>query len=323
MPAWRDVGGLQVEPLDSRLDWGAVVRAFDIAALRDPALRQSLYDLWVRAGVLVFRGAYGVDEQLALSRAFGPLRRHPSPETRSATSAELIDVHFEPKAGQLNLVAGALRGQSLPWHSDLIYVDKVNRGGVLRPVTLPSHGGETGFIDKIDAHRRLPETLKGRIEGLHVVYQYDLDIGHLRFGPDRGGQVVRYSAMAAQVQSRAARYPRVIHPLVFAQPETGQKVLNLSPWFALGIHEMPNAEGDALLEALAQHLTDPAHAYFHPWRLDEMLLFDNWRMLHSAPGSPVSEVRHLQRTTIGGDYGLGRLEPDAGQEDVPLQYVHV
>ena len=38
--------------------------------------------------------------------------------------------------------------------------------------------------------------------------------------------------MASKVQSSIHKFPRSIHPLVFKQPETGRKVLNLSPWFA-------------------------------------------------------------------------------------------
>ena len=38
-----------------------------------------------------------------------------------------------------------------------------------------------------------------------------------------------------------------------------------------------------------------------------MVLWDNWRMLHSVSPAPASEERVMQRTTIKGDYGLGRF----------------
>jgi taurine dioxygenase len=311
------------ERLDARFDWGVTVTGLTLGALDDALVRQELYALWIREGVIVFRGLDGVQEQLALSRVFGPLREHPSPENISAEARELIDVRFEPQGGQVNLVDGEYRGQSLPWHSDLIYVDKINHGGILRPLVLPSRSGETGFIDKITAYDALPDDVKTRVAELHVVYKYDLDLGAIRFGPDRGSKVIRFSEVAAKVQSRVHAFPRVIHPIVFEQPETGRKVLNVSPWFAEGIHELRTPEGDELLEFLAQHVTDARRAYYHRWRLGEMLLWDNWRMLHGTKGSPIDQARYLQRTTIGGDYGLGRPEPGIGREADGLTFLHV
>jgi taurine dioxygenase len=37
-----------------------------------------------------------------------------------------------------------------------------------------------------------------------------------------------------------------------------------------------------------------------------MVLWDNWRMLHCVRPGPFEEVRIVERTTLGGDYGLGR-----------------
>lgn len=68
-------------------------------------------------------------------------------------------------------VDSAFRGSWLPWHSDLIYVDRINRGGILRPVRLPGRLGQNRFIDKIAAYDSLPEPFKQRIEGLDVVHK--------------------------------------------------------------------------------------------------------------------------------------------------------
>jgi taurine dioxygenase len=39
-----------------------------------------------------------------------------------------------------------------------------------------------------------------------------------------------------------------------------------------------------------------------------MVIWDNWRFIHSVDGHPPQYPRKMQRTTIEGDYGLGRLE---------------
>ena len=97
----------------------------------------------------------------------------------------------------------------------------------------------------------------------------------------------------------------VTHPLVYTQNETGRKVINVSPWHAVAIEGMENAEGDALLAEVIDDLIRPEFAYFHQWQADDMVLWDNWRMLHCACGVPRSEQRKMRRTTIAGDYALG------------------
>jgi taurine dioxygenase len=41
-----------------------------------------------------------------------------------------------------------------------------------------------------------------------------------------------------------------------------------------------------------------------------MVIWDNWRMLHAVSGHDPSYERIMYRTTIKGDYGLGRFEND-------------
>jgi taurine dioxygenase len=190
-------------------------------------------------------------------------------------------------------------------------VDRINRGGILRPVRLPGRLGQTGFIDKIAAYASLPDRLKQRIDGLEIVYKYDLDPARQRFGRTADVTVERFTPGVLSIQNRLDDFPRVVHPLVYVQRETGRKVLNLSPWFAVGIAGMMDAAGDALLEEVARHIVDDADVYLHDWASDDMVLWDNWRVLHSATGSPADQERWMLRTTIEGDYGLGRPEDRA------------
>ena len=40
-----------------------------------------------------------------------------------------------------------------------------------------------------------------------------------------------------------------------------------------------------------------------------MVIWDNWRCLHAVSGMSPEHTRCMHRTTIEGDYGLGRFEP--------------
>jgi len=68
---------------------------------------------------------------------------------------------------------------------------------------------------------------------------------------------------------------------------------------------MDREESAALLDELVDYI-ESRPSYKHAWGDSEMILWDNWRMLHSVTGGPTDEVRIMRRTTIGGDYGLGR-----------------
>jgi taurine dioxygenase len=299
----------ETAPLADNLPFGAIVSGLEFEDLRDTETRRRLRDLWIREGVLVFRSIEGESAHLELSRCFGKLMVHPSKEAHTA-NPEIIDLRYKPDTGWLMSVDGNLRCSWLPWHSDLVFVDRINRGGILRPIVLPSHLGQTAFIDKIAAYSALPDKLKKSVEDRHVIYKFDLDPAHQKFGRLAKVVVERFDQVTAGVQARLHEFPRVLHPMVYSQPETGRKVLNVSPWFAVGIFGMENEEGDRLLEEVVQHIVHSDHVYQHTWQLGDMVLWDNWRMLHSASGSPANEERWMQRTTIEGDYGLGRTEAD-------------
>jgi len=148
-------------PLADHLPFGAIVKGLDPDDLKDAETRRRLRELWIREGVLVFRGLEGESAHLELSRCFGKLMVHPSKEAHTA-NPEIIDLRYKPETGWLMSVDGNMRGAWLPWHSDLVFVDQINRGGILRPIALPSHLGETGFIDKIAACSALPSISRRR-----------------------------------------------------------------------------------------------------------------------------------------------------------------
>ncbi len=309
------VNALDVAPLALDLGFGAMVSGLTREQLHDAGIRKALFDLWIDKGVILFRGDTSAEMHVELSRCFGELEPHPFPETTEADNPDLVKIKYYPEDGTYYDIGGELRGGWLPWHSDLIYTDHINRGGILRPVQLPQDLGLTGFIDQIAAWDRLPQHLRDRIEGLHVVYVVDMDFSRQRFAHGGGLRCMRMAKSGTAIARRMWTYPRVVHPMVFTQAETGRKVLNVSPGFAEGIFELGGPDGDALLREVIAHCTDPAIAYFHQWRDDDMVLWDNWRVLHCASGVPPEQTRVMQRTTIKGDYALGRKLDGAAATD--------
>ena len=77
---------------------------------------------------------------------------------------------------------------------------------------------------------------------------------------------------------------------------------------AEGLEHHEDAEGDALLEAVCQEINEKANGYWHDWKPNDMVVWDNRRMLHAVEGNDPVYERQSQRTTIKGDYGLGYFE---------------
>lgn len=300
----------QVAPLPGQGSYGALVTGLAPDDIDAPEVHQALHDLWVDKGLVVFRGiAGGVDTQLRLSAIYGEPEIHPmmtGTDIKTEHSA-LAPIEFDREDGNIYEIDGELRGGYLPWHFDGAYVDRINHGGILRPEVLPERGGDTGFIDQIAAYDLLPDRLKARIEGLSVVYSYQPDFTRAKFGT-RVDKLVRMSTLFRKGAGHPSVQTRAIHPLVYQRAETGKKVLHVSPWFADGIEGMETREGDALLAEVIGYVIRPELMYFHRWQAGDMVLWDNWRMLHCATGIPPDQTRIMRRTTIVGDYGLGRRE---------------
>lgn len=299
--------GYRVGALQEGLGFGRQVIGLRPADIEKEAVRAELQDYWVNDGLVVFRGSEVTPEfQIELSRVFGELEIHPIPELRDAQHPELITLVSDQNREGLFEVDGVASVAFLPWHSDLVFVDRINHGGLLTAKKISSWGGETGFIDQVQAYDLLPDELKAEVEDLEIVYQLCVNPSYSRYGTRSKVRTIRMSEFEKSVGPRLdTDYPPVVHPVVFVQPDTGRKVLNVSPFGALYILGRDDEAGHALLQRLVDHLVS-CPTYYHAWQPSEMLLWDNWRMAHSVTGAAPDEVRIMQRTTIMGDYGLGR-----------------
>jgi taurine dioxygenase len=299
-----------VSALPGQDRFGAIVTNLSPESIDEPGTRNALHDLWIDRGVVVFRGARGgLQTQLRLSEIFGEPEIHPmmvGTDIKSEHKA-IAPIEYDRESGNLYEVRGEMLGGFLPWHFDGAYVDRINHGGILRPQVLPKRGGDTGFIDQIAAYEALPKNLRSKIEGLSVLYAYQPDLTKAKFG-ERVDRIVQMSELFRKGMSHPSVQERAVHPLVYEQAATGRKILHVSPWFAEGIEGMENEEGDSLLREIIGYVLRPELIYLHKWQPDDMVLWDNWRMLHSARGVPPDEERRMGRTTIVGDYGLGRRE---------------
>lgn len=307
---------LLIEPVDEHLPTGVRVNGLTRVNLSDERIRNQLRSLFEEEGLIIFENVDPSPEMhVAISTVFGPLKDHPNkavPRVNQDLMPGVVDMPYLPGKGGVVELNGQRLAQWLPWHFDHCYNDKLNRGGVLRAIKIPPEGGKTGFVDGAELYERLSLHLRSAIEDQHILYALDVNMGSLRFGrPDRLEEVV-VKPGAERVSEEARGMPRAVHPAVWTRSD-GKKVLHVSPWMALGIAGNETPEGEALLEQVCQEINarSSTYSYFHQWRLTDMVIWDNWRWLHAVSGADPQFPRHMQRTTIDGDYGLGAFENDA------------
>jgi taurine dioxygenase len=308
---------INVRNLRDDLSFGSIVEGATFETLADPEVRAELNAVFEDRGMIVFKGVESSDQMhLAISDVFGPLKDHPTkgtPRVNDNAAPGVINMHSKPR----DISDGDLRGlveingkivtRFSPWHFDHCYNDELNRAGVLRCKLNAPEGGRTGFADGVGIYKDFDPALREKIEGINVIYTLDTRLTKMRFG--RTFKDFGETPGISPTVEEAKTFPRAMHPAVWTR-RTGEKVMHIGPWMSVGLEHHEDAEGEALYEAACQEVNRKANAnaYWHDWEPTDMVIWDNWRMLHAVEGNDPKYERQTQRTTIKGDYGLGYFE---------------
>ncbi len=282
---------LAVNPLPGAL--GAEITGARLAKPADDAefaaLRQSLLDHLM---VVVRDQALAPEDQIALSARFGALESHDNEQYLKDGHPEILVLSNKRVNGRLIGVPDA----GDVWHSDLSFKLETAMITMLQSVELPRRGGDTEFANLHAAHDALPEATRRRIGGLRAVHS----ISKLR--NPRAAISGRRDGAAAFYARQDAEFPPASHPIVRTHPETGRKLLYLSPRFTIGIEGMDDAEAQPLLDELFAHQLRPEFLYRNRWRPGDLVMWDNRAVNHRATGGhDDDDIRLMHRTTVLGD----------------------
>lgn len=302
---------LDVKPLKTDVNFGIRVAGVTRTNLQEETIRSQLISLFEKYGLIVFEDVESTDAmQIEISRVFGPLKEHPIPTVPRAKIDNLpgvINIEHDPEDPNILQIEGRQLSQWLPWHFDHSYNDKLNRGGVLRAITIAPEGGRTGFVDGIDLYNSISPKLRQQLNDINVIYVLDPLFSKYRFGLPRDFKTIRLQQVRKDTASYVSKLPRAIHPAVWER-HSGEKVLHMSPFMAMGIEGNESPDGDRLFAEICTEILSSINPYFHEWKSTDMLIWDNWRMLHSSTGIDPKYSRKMHRTTIEGDYGYGYFE---------------
>jgi taurine dioxygenase len=263
---------------------GAEVCDLDLNDGVDPATRAALNRAFVDHHVLVIRDQHFTPAQfIAAAQIFGELFQHDKREMHVPGYPQLYYVSNEQTVPGKRYISGET------FHTDHSNHPRPPKATLLFPVSLPSSGGDTQYVNMHLAYDDLPAAMQAKIDGLEAVHVY----------------LSRYSPRELRPLSDDSRRlvpPPGVHPLVRTHPENGKKALYLNPVRIEAIAGMEDAAAQALVAELMAHAIQPKYQYRHRWRYGDMVIWDNRSVIHKAnPDYDMAERRYLYRLMLQGE----------------------
>ena len=263
---------------------GAEVRGID---LNDGVLaetRATLNRAFAEHHVLVVRDQRFTPPQfIAAAQVFGELFQHDKRELHVPGYQQIYFVSNEQTVPGKRYISGET------FHTDHSNHPAPPKATMLFPVSLPSHGGDTQYVNMHEAYDDLSAATKERIDGLKAVHVY----------------LSKYSPRELRPLSEdSARQvpPPGVHPLVRTHPENGRKALYLNPVRIEGIVDMEDEAALALVADLMEHAIQKKYEYRHQWHHGDFVIWDNRSVIHKAnPDYDMNERRYLYRLMLKGE----------------------
>lgn len=264
---------------------GAQIRGVDLTQPIDESTFAAIERAFDTHGVIFFRDQHiSPQQQVELSRRFGELQINVFSERWGIPECpEIVVLSNITKDGKPT----GVRRAGDRWHSDMSYTARPPRGTMLRAIEVPVLEGlplgDTMFANAAAAWEALPASMRERIDALQGVFD---------FSARKRGYAV--------TDDEKKRFPPVRHPIVRTHARTGRKSLYVMRDDCTGIVGMEQAEAQALIEALADHIVRPEFVYRHRWRSGDVLLWDNCTVQHQAVlDYDLPQRRLMHRTTMG------------------------
>ena len=95
---------------------------------------------------------------------------------------------------------------------------------------------------------------------------------------------------------------RHVHPLIYTAPHSNQETLLVNQMLTSHIVELPEDEGEALIEELFSYLYRDENIYTHRWQNDDIIIWDNLAVQHRRSMDMGTGPRHLRRQSLDGWY---------------------
>lgn len=271
-------GELTIQPLQPTI--GAEIRGVDLRQPLSDEIRDQIKATLLEYKVVFFQDQdLSREQQVRFAQHFGPIYTHPT--TRRPDAAQFPAIHHIEAANvpkpEEQLI---LQGQDLRdgYHTDTSWRLVPTWGAVLRPIHLPSVGGDTIWVDAGLAYEGLPDAIKERLAGLHVTHDYRNAL--LKTGYD---------------------YPIVAHPVVRTHRETGKKILWVNFTQKPHIIGLDKAENLELLTLILDQYRRPDYQVRFSWQPGSLAFWDNRAAVHYAVRNYGDFPRLMERVLIADE----------------------
>jgi taurine dioxygenase len=284
----RSSASIVVEPLTCTI--GAELGRVSLAdASRDDALFAEIRALLLKHRVLFLRDQdITRAEHVAFARRFGELEGHPIAGSHPDHPG-LVCIYKDPQSPP--------EPYENAYHCDATWRHAPPMACVLRCIEAPEVGGDTIWVNMVEAYRRLPEPIKQQIAGLYAKHSIEAIFG---------------AAMPIEERhALEARYPDAEHPVVRTHPETGEKVLFVNAFTThfVNFHTPDNVRvgqdfapgASHLLGYLISQAAIPEYQVRWRWRKNSVAIWDNRCTQHYAVHDYGPAVRQMERAGIVGD----------------------
>ena len=269
---------------------GAEVGGVDLGiAAEDDALIAEIRALLLKHRVLFFRDQdISRAAHVAFARRFGELEDHPVAGS-DPDNPGLVRIYKSPDAPNDRYENA--------WHTDATWREKPPFGCVLRCVECPPVGGDTIWVNMVEAYRLLPDDVKAKIDGLRARHSIEASFG---------------AAMPIEKRlALKAQFPDAEHPVVRTHPETGEKILFVNAFTThfTNFHTSENvrfgqdhAPGAAqLLQYLISQAFIPEYQVRFRWKSNSVAMWDNRSTQHYAVMDYAPCHRKMERAGIVGE----------------------
>ncbi|WP_455280945.1 TauD/TfdA dioxygenase family protein [Cupriavidus necator] len=280
---------IRVEPLTCTI--GAELSNVNLgAAVEDDQQMAEIRSLLLKHRVLFFREQDITRAQhVAFASHFGQLEDHPVVGSHPDYPG-LVQIYKTPDSPP--------ERNENSWHTDATWREKPPLGCVLRCIECPPVGGDTMWVNMVEAYNQLPEEIKTKIAPLRARHSIEASFGAVM-------PIEKRLALKAQ-------YPDAEHPVVRTHPETGEKVLFVNGSFTthftnynvpanvrFGLDKAPGASN--LLSYLVSQANIPEYQVRFRWKKNSVAFWDNRSTQHYAVMDYPPCHRKMERTAIIGD----------------------
>jgi taurine dioxygenase len=293
-----------IVPLNDEV--GAEITGIDLSKPLDEAAFAGIRDAFFRHSVLVFRDQNITEEQqIAFSRRFGELEIHVLQQFLHPRHPEILLISNIVENGRNIGIVDAGRY----WHTDLAYKPVPSLGSLLYAIEVPRNDegrplGDTLFASVAAAYDALPEDLKQRAAGLKALNSLEHTFDRNRKDRDIRTEQPQPEAERIErtrVTEEQKRAAEAVHPVIRTHPVTGRKCLYVNDSTTVKIIDLPQREGEQLLDELRARCIRKDFVYRHKWQVGDLVMWDNCSSQHQAvPNYELPRRRLMHRTTITG-----------------------